>query len=241
MDLQIFTQNLYESIKQDDTPRVMEHWHASSLAKCPRTQYLMRKGAKAIQEPGAGKILRWKAGHIIEEVIRPHLRQQFPGLTSNKRLTSEKLDLSGEYDNFDPISKRLIEIKSVSSHAVRYRKKEEDRHNLRDDHQYLHHEWQQHAYVLLLQEHGIKVESITYLYITLDGLLVPYETPVSPLILEQVKQRLDVLNDAWMKQELPECLCGNEDDPMFNCEYRWCDYKTDWNCCEVPVPEEVVA
>lgn len=236
MNLNVLTSNLYESIKQDDSKRVMEHWHASSIAKCPRTQYLMRKGVPPIQEPGAGKILRWKAGHIIEGVIRPYLKEQFPKMSSNVRIDSDTMDLSGEYDNYDPLSKTLIEIKSVSSHAVRYRKKDEDRHHLRDDKQYLHHEWQQHAYFLLLQEQGVKVENIVYLYITLDGLLVPYQTKVNPVLLEQVRQRLDYLNDSWRKQELPDCYCNDEDDPMFNCEYRWCDYKTGWDCCNVPVP-----
>lgn len=233
------TSNLYNLIRNDDKPRVMEHWHASSIAKCPKEQYLMRKGALPIAEPGAGKILRWKAGHIIEGVIRPYLKELYPNLESNFRMTNKELDLTGEYDNYDADSKTLIEIKSVSGHAVRYRRKEETRHHLRDDGPYLHHEWQQHAYVILLKELGIPVERIIYLYITLDGLLVPYETPVNPLILEQVEETVRELNIAWAMQEAPDCVCGDEDDPLYKGSFQWCQFKTDYNCCEAPIPAVV--
>lgn len=239
MDAENLASRLYDSIKAEDHPREMEHWHASGIAKCPKEQYLMRLGAPPVQSPGAGKILRWQAGHIIEGVIRPHLKNQFPKLQSNQRMTSLSWDLTGEFDNYDSISKSLIEIKSVSSHAVRYRRKDETRPHLRDDKQYLHHEWQQHAYVLLMDEMGIQVKNIVYLYITLDGLLVPYVTPVKPDILADVEERLTVLNEAWEAQEAPECICADEADPLYKGSYQWCQYKTDWNCCAVPVPDQL--
>lgn len=226
------TTSLYQSISDENKPREMKYWHASSLAMCPRTQFYMRAGIPPLQKPGAGKVLRWKAGHLIEEVIRPHLKKQFPNLISNVRFTNEDLDLTGEIDNYDPDSKSLIEIKSVSSHAVKYRKVADTRAHLRDEHQYLNHEYQQAAYVELTKPQ-YEVEQIVYLYITLDGLLVPYSTPVNEQIIMKVKKRLEILREAWELQTPPQCICLQEDHPLYKSTMQWCEFKEENGCCSI--------
>lgn len=220
---------LYKSIANDDEPRIFDHWHASSMAECPRAHYYKRLGIKPLVKPTAAKMLRWKAGHLIEEVIRPHLLKIYPDLVSNERLTSEAMDLTGEYDNYSEENKLLIEVKSVGPRAVRYRKKEEERYNLRDDQPYLAHLYQNHAYVLLLREAGMMVQKITFLYVTLEGLLVTYETQVDENILSYVKRRLDVLQKA-LEGILPDCLC-DPDHPLWGSCTQFCDYRTETGCC----------
>lgn len=268
---------LYDSISASDEPRVIESWHASSIAQCPKAQYMQRLGIGAYARPTGAKVLRWKAGHIIEQVIRPHLQGIYPLLISNIRVSNKKYDLTGEFDNYYPTSKSLIEIKSVGPRAVRYKRVGEDSYNLRDDKPYLGHELQQHVYELLMKTPGsiieiqdadpylegrdpseipwlkpvtaswalkngvwratiikpIEVESITYLYITLEGLLVPYMTPVKPELTREVLNRLDVLNTAWAAQTPPECVCVKS-HMLWGSVTQFCDYRSENGCCEMP-------
>lgn len=225
------TSKLYATIQEAEIPRVMHQWHASSLAQCPRAQFLARQGVPRLVQPGAGKILRWQAGHLIEQVIRPYLAQEFPDLLSNVRMTNKELDLTGEFDNYSPSAKALIEIKSVSSHAVKYKKVADTRHHLRDEQQYLHHEYQQHAYVALMGDTQ-PVEQIVYLYITLDGLIVSYVTPVKPVLVEAVRKRLELLQGHWAKQMLPPCFCDQQEHPLYRGQMQYCDYKEPTGCCK---------
>lgn len=228
------TTGLYQALKEQDEPRVMERWHASSIAQCPRAQFLQRKGVTQLSRPTGANILRWRAGHLIEESIRPELQKLYPNLISNVRYTSEKLDVTGEIDNYDPDSKTIIEIKSVGPRAVRNRRVAEDRHHLRDDRQYLHHEWQEHTYVPLMAESKLEVEQITYLYITLEGLLVPYLTDVNPDILNDVNNRIIKLNEYWAKNVLPPCYCSDSEHPFARSVMQYCPYKDEANgrCCD---------
>lgn len=175
---------------------------------------------------------------MIEAEIRPHLLALYPHLTSNQRLYSKQLDLTGEYDNYDPDSKRLIEVKSVGPRAVKYKRVGETRYHLRDEAPYLAHEWQQHSYVLLLNEIGIEVESITYLYISLEGLLVPYTGKVKPDMLKAVTERLRALNVAWTTKTPPDCICDKEHE-MWGSSLQFCDFRTKENCCDLKLIEEV--
>lgn len=239
---------LYDAIVADNEQREMKHWHASSIASCPRAQYMQRKGIKRYQEPTGAKILRWQAGHSVEEAIRPHIEKVYGKLDSNVRLTSETLDLTGEYDNLTVKDKRLIEIKSVHDLAfvdkdgVTGLKEDTGQVGPRGGKQYrvkpspyLHHELQNHAYVLLLQEQGIEVTNIDYVYVSLSGRLVVYSTKVQPELLEAVKRRLKVLSDAWKAQDPPSCICKEYDNPLYDSVLRWCDYKQETNntCCEI--------
>jgi len=220
---------LYKSIYDADEPRVFEHWHASSIAECPRAQYYKRLGLKPLNKPTAAKMLRWQAGHLIEEVVRPHLKGLYPDLVSNERITDEVMDLTGEFDNYSKENKELIEVKSVGPRAVRYKKKDEDRYNLRDDAPYLAHLYQNHAYVLLLRATGLPVEKITFLYVTLEGLLVTYQTRVDEKILSNVTKRLGVLKMA-QASVLPSCLCRS-DHPLWASSMQFCDFRSDNECC----------
>jgi hypothetical protein len=83
---------IYQSIHAANEPRVFKHSHASSIAECPRAHYFKRQAVPPVNIPTAAKMLRWQAGHIIEEVLRPHLKKLYPDLKSNQRLTSEELD-----------------------------------------------------------------------------------------------------------------------------------------------------
>jgi len=229
---------LYQAIGEANEERVYEAWHASSLATCPRSHFYRRLGLEPLRKPSGALVLRWQTGHKIEEVIRPYLLKIYPNLISNVRLTNDRLNLTGEFDNYDPDSKQLIEIKSVHPQAVKYKKVGDSRNHLRDEKQYLHHEWQQHAYVLLLKEQGIEIERITYLYISLSGLLVPYTTEVNPEILRNVKDRIDYLNTCYTAKQLPRCTC-NEDDVFWKMTGQYCDYKTDvlGVCCSPKLVE----
>lgn len=225
---------LYKSIHDDNKPRVFEHWHASSIGECPRAHYFKRLGIKPLTTPTASKMLRWQAGHIIEEVIRPHLLKLYPDLTSNVRLTSEKLDLTGEYDNYSEKEKTIFEIKSVSGFAF---KKHNGTVHLRGLKPYLGHEYQNHAYVELLREIKKPVENIVYIYISLDGLIVAYPTKVNPNITKAIHKRLGILEEA-LKGVTPECLCDSE-HPLWDSVMRWCDYQTpDGDCCDINLIKE---
>lgn len=243
------TSQLYQSITADNQPRVMSHWHASSIAQCPRAQFYARKGIAPLTTPTGAKLLRWRAGHLIEEVIRPHLKKLYPDLLSNVRMTNHALDLTGEFDNYSPSARTIFEIKSVSSHAVKYQRVLDTRKHLKDSQQYLHHEFQQAAYVALMRRedtdkqsdelntikpHLADVEHIVYLYITLDGLLVPYATPVNDTLVSKVEKRLELLRKNWTNQTLPECVCAEEDHPLYKGVLQYCDYKSPGVACCSP-------
>jgi CRISPR/Cas system-associated exonuclease Cas4 (RecB family) len=239
---------LYDAISADNVERVFEHWHASSIAECPRSHYLKRLGTKRTQEPTAAKILRWNAGHAIEEVIRPFIEKIYGKTESNVRLTSTELDLTGEYDNLTLKDHRLIEVKSVHDLAFY---DEGGTTSLKEDtgqkgprggkvwrakqSPYLHHELQQHAYVLLLEETGITVTNIDYVYVSLSGRLVVYSTKVQPELLEAVKRRLEVLRTAWETKTPPPCICKDYDNVLYDGVLKWCDFKNEsaGTCCEL--------
>lgn len=255
MNLNELTSSLYQSLSEDGGPRKIEAWHASQLAQCPRSQYLSRLGVPSTGRATGAKILRWEAGHIIEGVIRPHLKKLYPNLLSNIRLVNKDLDLSGEFDNYDPDSGTIIEIKSVSSHAVKYRKVTDDRYHLKDERPYLHHELQQAAYVLLMREEGThfvqqdeqlklpdylkimkdakEVSQIIYIYITLDGLLVPYSTSVNDEMVQKVAGRLTTLRKCWKTQVPPGCMCDLEDHPLYKSVMQYCPYRSGDKCCSL--------
>jgi hypothetical protein len=234
IESQTLIANLYNQIRDGDEQRPMERWHASSIAQCPRAQYFGRLGIQRTRQPGAGMVLRWKAGHLIEEVIRPYLKHDFPDLQSSIRFESAVLDLTGELDNYSQSEKAIIEIKSVSGHAVKYRRVGDDRHHLRDEKQYLHHEYQQACYVKLLRETNHPVEQIVYLYITLDGLLVPYVTPINKEALDFVSIRLERLNEFWLNQQVPPCQCQDETSALYKPVMQYCDYSQEGkDCCDL--------
>lgn len=251
---------LYKAISEvDGEPRVMEQWHASSLAECPRAQYLKRLGShlpaneEAVSAPSAAKILRWDAGHVFEGSIRKHLPAIFDKdeeILSNKRLFSLKRDLTGEYDNYAVNAKTLVEIKTVHDYAFiqrdndTYLKLQDGVHEggrwdgkpkyVPNPNPYLHHEIQNHAYAILLDEgtdvslRGVK--KIKYVYISLSGRMVTYETDIKPKILGQVNKRLDVLNKAWAEKIAPECIC-KPNHPLWGPVMQWCDFRTETGCC----------
>jgi len=227
-----FAGQLYTSITKADEQRVFEKWHASSIAECPRAQYFRRLEIEPINKPTAGKMLRWQAGHMMEEAIRPHIKSQFPDVQSNVRVDSEVLDLTGEYDNYSKEDQRIIEVKTVHDYAFVYRKKGEPRFDLRDYQPYLNHELQNHAYVILLRENDQPVREITYVYITLDGRIATYTTRIKPELIMEVLDRLQILNSAWGAQQPPECLC-KEGHELWNSTTQYCPYKDKSVCCSL--------
>ncbi len=83
-----------------------------------------------------------------------------------------------------------------------------------------------------------EVERIIYLYITLDGLLVPYSASVNEEILNNVQKRLDLLNKAWEAQEPPECLCL-ESHPLWKSVMQFCNYRNGPGpCCDKGIWEK---
>lgn len=253
---------LYKAVSDSNETRLMESWHASSIAECPRAQYLKRylgpKLAETVDEisetkPSGAKILRWEAGHAFEAAIREHLPAIFPEgehITSNERMWSMGHDLTGEYDNYAHESKTLVEIKTVHDYAFIERNgKVTLKERIPDEYDeegnlikqkakyramegpYLHHAMQNHAYAILLKANkNIDVERIKYVYISLSGRMVTYDTPVDPKLLQKVEHRLELLNNAWEAQEAPECLC-NEQHPLWGPVMQWCDFRTDTGCC----------
>lgn len=269
--------DLYQAIADAREDRPMYKWHASALAQCPRTQYFKRMGVKPLTRPTGAKVVRWDSGHAIEGTIRPYLKMLYPNLVSNVRFANKSLDLTGEADNYDPDSKTIIEIKSISGHALAYKGVNDDRHYLKQENlnfvpgsreapkwvkkldPYLHHEYQQHAYALLMQDpktevkwpkekqedevyetlgKALPVEQIIYLYITLDGLMLSYETDVKPEITGAVKKRLDMLKTAWETKTPPPCFCLQENHPLYGNTMKWCEYRTDNGCCSLDLIKE---
>lgn len=239
---------IYDAISADNKERVFAHWHASSIAECPRAHYMKRLGMKRLQVPTGAKILRWQAGHNIEEAIRPYIEKVYGEAESNVRLTSVDLDLTGEYDNLTVKDHRLIEIKSV--HDLAFVDKDGQTGLKEDTGQkgprggtlwrvkqtpYLHHELQQHAYAILLDEEGITVANIDYVYVSLSGRLVVYSTKTDPELIEAVKRRLAVLDEAWRTKTPPPCICKDYENPLYDSVLKWCDFKneSEGTCCEL--------
>lgn len=229
-------QALYNDIQSKNEVRVFERWHASSIAECPRAHFFKRKGIKGQGYVGGGKMLRWKAGHLMEEAIRPHLEAVYPDIQSNVRLESDILDLTGEYDNYSPSAKTIFEVKSVHDFAFAYKKKSDSRFHVKDGKPYLNHSLQNHSYVELIREKGGEVEFITFIYITLDGRIATYKTPVDPSLLADVNGRLKTLNTAWETDTPPECIC-NDKHPLWKSTMQYCDYRQGSECCSLSLLE----
>lgn len=248
--------SIYKTFSDGDVQRPMEHWHCSSLAACPRAQYLQRQGIERLSKPSGAKVLRWQAGHSIEEAIRPVIETLYPGVSSNVRLYSEELDLTGEYDNYDKTAKRIIEIKSVHDSAFKEdngqlglkqqvgiwqggRWDGKPRWGIKNE-PYLHHQMQNHAYALLLKEQGEEVVGIDYIYISLSGRVVAYSTEIDygGRIMLITRERIRVLNEAWKNQVAPTCICklgdyDNTEHELWGAVLKWCDYRNedDDTCC----------
>lgn len=237
---------LYQAIADGNERRKFEHWHASSIADCPRSHYFKRMGVEPVNKPSAALVIRWSAGHNLEESIRPYIEKVYGKTESNKRYVSKKLDLTGEFDNLVLTDNRLVEIKSVHDFAFVEREgktalkenqgvemtktgKEYTKWGLKET-PYLHHELQNHAYVLLLAEHGIEVSAIDYVYISLSGRICVYSTKVQQELLDNVKARLDALNASWKTKTPPVCIC-KEEHPLYNSVYKYCDYQSEDGCC----------
>ena len=243
---------LYRSISEANKPRKFEHWHASSISQCPRAHYFTRLGIPRLElnKPTAARLLRWGAGHHLEKEIRPHVEKVYGEVKSNERITSEKLDLTGEFDNLVVTGSRLVEIKSVSDFAFIQRdnqvslKEATGQKNKwgKDEYRpkttpYLGHELQNHAYTLLLEEMGVKVEGIDYVYLSLNGRIVVYRTEIQPELLSNVKRRLQALNEAWKSKTPPDCIC-KPTHPLFDSVMSWCDYRTEAGCCDLKLIKE---
>lgn len=245
--------DLYKSIKASNKTRVFEHWHASSIAECPRSHYFKRIGVKGLNDPTASKVIRWGAGHLLEEMIRPHIQNVYGETATNARYTNKDLDLTGEFDNLVLADNRLVEIKSVHDMAFLERGellglkeqtgtqvartgKETKTWGLKKT-PYLHHELQNHAYVLLLKESNIEVKGIDYVYISLSGRICVYSTDVQPELLKNVTDRLSALNKAWKSQTPPPCICTPE-HPLYDGVMQWCDYRTETSCCSLKLLEK---
>lgn len=247
------TAKLYQAINEADKPREIKHWHASSIAKCPRALYFERKGVPGLpeNEPGGGKKLRWRGGHAVEAAIRPELEKIYPGLQTNIRMTNPKIDLTGEFDGYDPVSETLISVKSTHDFAFISRegrtglKKDTGERNARgnkiytfNENPYISHEWQEASYVILSDNENFEIKEIVYIYITLGGLIDTFRTPVKPEIVKRVSDKLEYLNKCWADSTLPICLCqpGKE---MFDVTDQYCDYRTDilGVCCSPKLVE----
>lgn len=244
---------LYQSIKAGNERRVFSHWHASSISDCPRAHYFKRLGIKPLQEPSAALIIRWGAGHLLEQMIRPHVEAVYGKAASNDRMTSKELDLTGEFDNLILQGNRLVEIKSVHDMAFIERDgktylkeqtgtKQWGQKTVKTwgakETPYLHHELQNHSYVLLLKEQGVEVEGIDYVYISLSGRIVVYSTEVQQKMLDNVTARLNVLNEAWKTQTPPDCMCHLTEHPLYDSVLRYCDYRTEDGCCSLELLKE---
>ena len=248
---------LYQSINDGNEDRVFELWHASSIGMCPKAHYLKRLGVAETCEPASGaKVIRWQAGHAIEGFIRAHIKNVYGETWSNFRHSSEALQLTGEFDNYVPAERRLVEVKSVHDFAfvehdgqVSLKEATGERNKWGKpvykpkDTPYLHHELQNHAYVLLLGELGLQVAGIDYIYISLSGRMAVYSTEVQPRLLDNVTARLNALNEAWAAQQPPVCIC-RPDHPLYDGVMQFCNYKRtpygtpDEHCCEVEISKE---
>ena len=241
---------LYQSISQSDEPREYTSWHASSIAMCPRAQYMQRLKVPVVNKPTAALMLRWEAGHLIEEVIRPHILALYPSdkVKSNVRLYSKADDFTGEYDNLAVEAKTIVEVKSVGDDAFinrdgntylkqnvgTFTDKNGQTKNRWDKKltPYLHHEIQNHGYALLLRRQGFNVENIKYIYISLRGRIVVYDTPVKDELIKRVIDILKVLNRAWRDKQPPECICNPEHD-LWGVVLQYCPYREENQCCVI--------
>lgn len=234
---------LYRAIAESNEDRIFKMWHASSISMCLRAHYFKRLAVPELTEVSGAKVIRWSAGHHLETAIRPQIEAVYGKTKANDRMTSDKLQLTGEFDNLILEDSRLVEIKSVSDFAFISRdnnvtlkqatgnlnrwNKPEYEPKLTP---YLGHELQNHAYVLLLKENGVEVTNIDYVYISLSGRIVVYSTEVQQSLIDNVTKRLEALNKAWKTKTPPPCICV-ESHPLYDSVMRWCPYKTESDCC----------
>jgi hypothetical protein len=248
IDTQIKTK-LYESIELGNKEHTYENWHVSALASCPRSHYFKRLQIPPINKPGAGKILRWSAGHNMEEAIREHVENVFPDVKSNVRLLDTKNDLTGEYDNLS--GQTLIEIKTVHDYAFKESKdglvglKEQvgvhPNGNKKWDmkqHAYLHHVMQNHGYAMMLRDE-VEVTEIIFIYISLSGRMCIYREPIEQVHFDEINRRLDILNKAWESKTPPDCMCQEKNNPLWATTMQWCDYRNGDDCCNLNLTEGV--
>lgn len=235
---------LYQSVKDTNEERIFTHWHASSIAMCPRAHYFKRLGIPETAEPITGaKLLRLRAGHLMEAVIRDHIHHVYGEVWSNIRYTSEDLQSTGELDNYAPKQRRIIEIKTVHDLAflevdgITSLKEATGKLNRwnKPVYQpkltpYLHHELQEHNYALLLAELNMGVDGIDYVYVSLSGRIVVYSTEVQKKLLENVGKRLEALNHAWESGEPPECIC-KPTHPLWDGTMQYCPYRQEGKPC----------
>lgn len=235
---------LYQAIADGNEQRTYDMWHASSIAMCPRAQYLKRLGIPEVApKPSGALVIRWQAGHNLEAAIQPYIGKVYGGIVSNERITSTEMQLTGEFDNLVLTDNRLVEIKSVHDYAFFDRDgvvslKEnigtwpngKNKWGSKDT-PYLGHELQNHGYVLLLAGENKSVTDIDYVYISLSGRLVVYSTKVQDKLLFNVTARLKALNEAWEAQEAPVCICVPEHE-LYDSVMKFCPYKTEHGCCE---------
>lgn len=227
---------LYEAVKDANEERVYEHWHASSIARCPAEHYFLRKGEPVVNEPTSALMLRWQVGHHMETGIRPYLQQLYPNVMVNQRLTSQEWDLTGEYDLYDPDSETLIEVKSVHPYAIGHLEKEGKPH--------LHYILQNHAYKILLEETGYHVKQIVFVYLSLDGRVLTFTIQPDDEYEGNVKKRLTTLSEAWENDIPPVCICRkdgkfNTEHPLWKPQMQYCSYKVDGSCCLEEYKEEI--
>ena len=242
---------LYQSILDGNKQRVFEMWHASSISMCPRAHYYQRLGVPILRHPTAAKVIRWSAGHHLETSIREHVEKVWGKTASNERMTSEKMQLTGEFDNLVIEGDRLVEIKSV--HDMAFIEKDGEL-SLKEQigtgvykngntykkwgaktTPYLGHELQNHAYVLLIKEtKNIDIKGIDYVYIALGGRMVVYTTEVQQSLIDNVKARLEALNTAWETKEPPVCICSPKHE-LWDSVLKFCDYMNEetGRCCDL--------
>lgn len=194
LDLQhIINAHLREEQKER---RERRGWYVTDLGQCPKGIYLQRlEGAPEYDDR---RLRLFSVGSIFQEWLVDKVKRAGYEVVTEERTEAPQFHLSGRADLLIRGEDKtlLYEIKTMHSRGFWYREKG-GRLALP------HHELQVTAYLWLLKEKYPGIEG-RLCYVSKDDLAVmTVEVPYREKLVEEIKEQLHVLNEAWESQEPP--------------------------------------
>jgi len=210
----IAIQELINDSVRDDESKEMTNWYVSKLGSCMRGHYLKRAG-KEPDEPLEDRVYRiFSVGNQMEDwlvgLIMDH--EDVDNAETQVRVEDEDLDISGYADLKieQGDDERLYEIKTKNSNAFHYMRK-------KGEGAMRQHEMQLWTYLYLLD-----IEKGSIIYLSKDDLSI-LEYVIwrdDESLKDEVLSELELLNEAWEKQDPSILPLPDEDWKADYCSYH---------------------
>lgn len=190
MILDIIDSNLVERESREKT-----HWYASDLGKCPASAYFARKGIPSSNPPDARSRRIFAIGNLFEGWVVSQIQKTYPKAHQPETVTIKEWDLRVRPDVVVPEMEEVLELKTVHSKKFHWMGKKgegADRH-----------------YLMQLYC-GMKATGLNgrLVYVSKDDLMIAeYLLKLDDPISAEVEAEVQLLNDAWRKQEPPKPRC----------------------------------